>query len=173
MSIVQKQEVKYGLIMGLALMIWIGLEFFFAKELKMPRLSDASSLLIFLVPMIAVYLALREKKRAAGNNLSYIEAIRCGLLIGLVSGLLASIFLVAYLYANPQIISGYVTYISEMMREAGQNEEAINDAITNLTGLYSPPMQGFFMLVGSMAITLIFSSIFGFFLKTKPIGAKT
>lgn len=168
---ITKREWKYGLTLGLASMIWIGLEFFIANELHMPQLGDYTGYVAVVIPATLMFLGVRALKREQKGSLKLMEAVRLGFFSGVFAGALSGTFLLLYLYLNPDVISGYLTYVAESMQEAGNDQAAIDEALADLTGLYSPPIQAGLMFVGTLTVTTLMSGIVGIALRTKT--AKT
>lgn len=161
-----KLELTYGLIMGLATMLWIGLEFFIATELNMPQLGSFTGFFALIIPLIVIYLALKKKK-ARNGSLKFLHAVRSGLIIGVVAGVLGALFLLAYLYLNPDIMSGYFAYVAETMQEAGEDQQVINEALDDLATLYNPPIQALLMLAGTTVSGMIIGGLYGAILRTR------
>ncbi len=162
-------EIKYGLIMGLISMIWVGLEFFAARELEAFWLGNVMGMLAIFIPVTVIYLAFREIKNRMPNKLTFIRSLGSGLLIGSISGLLSAAFLLIYMYVNPDVISSYFEQVAKTMQDAGHDPHSIDEALDNLATLYNPPMQALFMFLGSSIAGTILGGAFGWIFRSKPI----
>lgn len=169
----QKLDVKYGFLLGVIAILWVGLEFRLAIEFQFHELADAASFLGLLIPVFFVYIALREKKIVSNGNLNCVNALKSGARMGVIAGLISGLFLALYLYFFPEVMESYFLFLTESLRMAGESQETIDHSIQDFGSLYNPWVQGLFMFIGTLGTTFVISGIFGYLMRTKkPTGKK-
>jgi hypothetical protein len=88
----QKVAIKYGILVGLAHIIY----FLLMDLLNLTQVIELSFLSsIFLV--IGIIVAISKYKKAKGGNLKYLHGLGIGALVGVVSSLILALFLVIYI----------------------------------------------------------------------------
>jgi hypothetical protein len=93
------RNLSYGIISGISLSLWFLLEFIFGFKTYLLHIGKYSRYFAFLIPVIAVYFAIRQLK-ISNNKASFfiLEGIKSSIIISLVCVLIAFPFL--HLYSN-------------------------------------------------------------------------
>lgn len=97
-----KPEIKFGLLAGLALIAWTIVQYFLGfhtNNFEFGSVALMGNVILLLIPL---WMALNEKRSDAGMLFNLRLGMRTGLLLLLISSVLASAFMVIYDYKiNP------------------------------------------------------------------------
>jgi len=171
-----KPSVRAGLYAGLLSGLWVVSCFTVVSwvnrslHLDIPawRIRAYSGLFSIIILVMGIYLGMREAKRRNGWHLTYGQAIRTGVIISVIAGILVALF--SWLYCTV-INPGYATF---MIREAEnaliaahENQEAIVKHLKEVRQEFSTGAQVLMALVGQIVVGIISSLVIGFFIKTK------
>ena len=161
-----KIEIKYGVIIGVLLALWNLTEYAFGFHSKHIEIHAIVTNFFIIIPIIFLILGIREKRdKELKGELSYWQGVKTGLLISLVTAVLAVIFLYLYHnYINPYFFSDMIEYTtSKAARENPNNPEAIELARTaavNYFTLTSYLIQGFFgSIIFGTVISLVVPAV--------------
>jgi hypothetical protein len=145
---------NYGLLLGLASILIAVANFAFGDIYK-PHWSI--SIISGVASVIIIVLGLKKIKESNGNLLSLGEALKTGLGIALISGIIYVIYFYAFVnYIEPEYFANLAKVQEVTMLEAYPNmtDEQMENALE-----MSKKFSGFGMIA---AITLIMSLFFGF-----------
>src|SRR6267142_892662 len=121
-----KPQLKYGLILGLAISAYImtaHLLGFYTTNMQAGAYADIA---VTLVPIAILFLAIREKRRHQGS-LTVLQGISIGLLVVLISYPISTAFLWIYHhYINPNWFEYVIAYERDKMAQAGSDARMIN-----------------------------------------------
>jgi hypothetical protein len=104
-----KTELKWGVIFSLVALLWLVLEFAVGlhdKYISMhPFLTN-----LFIIPAVAMmYLAIREKKMSLGGNITFVEALLCGVGVSVIVAILSpATQYLFHKYINPKFFENAI-----------------------------------------------------------------
>ena len=135
-----KPELKYGLLCGTGLCLWISLEYLLGFHTTRPDLGVYTGLLSNLIPLTVLFLLLRKKRAALfDGRLSLGAGIGTGLLTSFVAGLIVYCFLTGYTnFINPHWIDQALEHKVALWRADHMAEVEIQGRITRYRGAYTP-----------------------------------
>jgi hypothetical protein len=135
-----KPELKYGLLNGAAVCLWIALEYLLGFHTTRPEIGTYTGLLSNLIPLTMLFLLLRAKRATVyDGRLSLGSGIGAGLTASFVAALVVYSFLVTYShYINPTWIDQALETKVVQLRAAQVAEPVIQDKITLYRNAYSP-----------------------------------
>jgi ABC-type phosphate/phosphonate transport system permease subunit len=141
-----KIALKYGLLITLVVVLWIVIVRLWLGLGTGPQGQLISGVLFNAAAILAIFLGMRERKRAVGGALRFKDGVKTGMAISLVYAISACLFfMIEYLVAGPKLI----------LSEAGpQNGPLWQVVVMAYAGLF----------LGSLFFGLIYSTLIAFFL---------
>jgi hypothetical protein len=141
-----KIGLKYGLLITVVVVLWILIVRLWLDMGGGPKGQIVSGVLFNATAILAIYLGMKERKRALGGALSFKDGVKTGMAISLVYGISACLFfMIEYLVAGPKLL----------LSEAGSQTGALwQVAVMAYAGLF----------FGSLLFGLIYSTLIAFFL---------
>jgi hypothetical protein len=135
-----RPEIKWGLITGISVCLWILMEYVFGLHTTRSGLGAYTGLLSHLIPLTTLYLLLRHKRRQLyDGRLSLASGIYSGMYASLVAGLLIYTFLTAYThFINPLWIDQALEVKVASWRAQQIPEKSIQEKITLYRQAYTP-----------------------------------
>ena len=141
-----KLAIKYGLIITVVVVLWIVVVRLILKVEPDSNVHTIGPLLFNIVAIIAIFLAMRAKKREQNGQLGFKQGLKVGMAVSLVYAVSSCLFfLIQFLVAGPQLL----------MNEAGP----VAGPIWRIAAI---AYGGLFF--GSLFFGLIYSTIIAFFL---------
>lgn len=126
------------------------------------------ALLSFVILAVITYLALKNYKEGNNNLLSLGEALKIGLGIALIGGIISVIYQQIFMnFIEPDFMENMMKIGQEQMLEQNPNitDEQIEVAIGMQEKLSSPAISAAFGIIGSLFFGFIISLIEGLILK--------
>jgi hypothetical protein len=141
-----KLALKYGLLLTFVVVLWIVIVRLWLGMGGGAQGQITSGVLFNVAAILAIFLGMRERKRALGGALSFKDGVKTGMAISLVYGISACLFfMIEYLVAGPKLL----------LSEAGpQTGPLWQVAVMAYAGLF----------FGSLLFGLIYSTLIAFFL---------
>jgi len=141
-----KIALKYGLLITLVVVLWIVIIRLWLGLGNGPQGQIISGVLFNVAAILAIFLGMKERKRALAGALGFKEGIKTGMGISLVYAISACLFfMIEYLVAGPKLI----------LSEAEPQPAALwQVAVVAYAGLF----------FGSLLFGLIYSTLIAFFL---------
>ncbi len=153
-----KTEIKWGLIFALVLFLWICLEYAVGLHDKYIASHQYMSFIFIIPAVLMVYLAIREKRRTLGGNISFTQAFLCGLGVSVVVSLLSPLIqYIFHRYVNPNFFNDFINY-------AVNNGKATLEQAQAYFNLKSYMIQG---SVGALVMGVITSLILAAIMRSK------
>ena len=172
-----KSFVKYGLWTGFSSGLW-GLSCFtivgwlnnaaFHGSIPASQIRSYSGLFSILLLVLGVWLGMSEVKRKNNGVLMYGQAVKTGIGIASITGLILAIF--SYLYCaviNPGYADFMVQDAEKTLLAAGKTPQEIGQQLEGVRKEFSTGMQVVEALVGQVVVGSISALIIGLFIRTK------
>jgi hypothetical protein len=141
-----KIALKYGLAITLVVVFWIVIVRLWLGRAGGPAGQIMSGLLFNAAAIVAIFLGMRERKKALGGAMRFKEGVKTGMAISLVYAISSCLFfMIEYLVAGPKLL----------MSEARPQTTALwQVVVVAYAGLF----------FGSLIFGLIYSTLIAFFL---------
>lgn len=162
---IKKIALNYGLILALLSIVITVILFVTDNHIDRPWWS---SLLSFLLMLAVIVYGLKAFKASNGGFMSLGEALKAGLAISLVAGIIGAIF--NYLFVTviePDFVEKMLDFTRERMYEQNPNmtEEQAEMALSMSEKFMSPGIMSAFAIIGSLFFGFIISLIAGLVMK--------
>jgi len=163
-----RTEIKFGIIFGLGICAYtlIGhLLGFYTNNIRAGKYADVA---IILLPIVVLFLAIREKRNLDGS-LTLFRGIKTGLLVALVSFPISTAFLWLYHHhINPNWLEFILNYERNSLAQAGISAGEIGSRIDKLRIGNSDFAQIVGGFIGTLVLGFILSFILSVILRRKP-----
>jgi hypothetical protein len=135
-----KPEIKYGLVCGAGVCLWIALEYLFGFHTTRPEIGAYTGLLSNLIPIVTLFLLLQRKRAAIyDGRLSLGSGIGAGLVASFVASLLVYCCLTSYThFINPIWIEQALEAKVAAWRSQELAESVIQSRIRLYRDAYTP-----------------------------------
>jgi hypothetical protein len=172
-----KLFVKYGLWTGVVSGLWGVVSFTFVGWLNRTILNGSipatdirsySGLFSILILVVGIYLAMKQAKLKTGGILTYGQAVKTGVLVAAVTGLLVAGF--SWLYCavlNPGYSDFMVQDTGRTLTAAGKTPQEIAQRLEGVRREFSTSTQVMEALVGQVAVGTIVSLILAALIRTR------
>jgi hypothetical protein len=147
-----KPEIKYGLLASLLSIICLygGYKF----------IGSSALLLVWVVFIIMLVLAIRERKKLQGGFLELSDGMKTGLGVAGISGLIFSIAVYIYFkWVVPDLMLAYAEKAKTYLESQGATAEEIKNRLVDFDPSRQAVMTLSFMIVSGAIITLIISLV--------------
>lgn len=171
-----RSTLKYGLLTGIIVSIFAtgffslvdGLNSSYSWGMQSSSIRGITGLLTLLILGTGIYIAMQAVKKAQNNNLSYSQALKTGILVAVITGIITALGSIIYCEViNP----GYAQYMlaeaQKAMAAQGETQQQIAADSLKVKQTYSTGMQVIQSLVGQSFAGTALSLILGVFLRTK------
>lgn len=174
-----KSFVKFGLVTGLIVSAWnlscFTIVSWLNKILSLgfpaARIRAYSGLFGIVILLIGVSLGIKEVKRRNGYRISFVQAIKTGISISLISASISGFFAFVYCTViNPGYTDYMVKQAESALMQAHKTPEEIRQTLLSVRNQFSTLTQVFQALVAQSIMGTLGSVIIGLFTKTKKIN---
>lgn len=167
-----KPEYRYGLSCGAGLIGWVLIEFALGFHTTSLEIGQYSGYFSIIIPIVVIYIALREQQLRSAGFLNFKEGINTGFQIALYSAVLFSLFLYAYNnYINPEWIDSLVEWQRKKLILDGATDDEIGKFMAQNRRMNNTVGQGVMSFISSTGIgvfvTLIEIPVINLFSKKK------
>jgi hypothetical protein len=172
-----KSFVKYGLRTGIFSGIWLFGSFifvswlnrmYFNQSIPEAQIRGYSGLFSILILVIGIYAAMRQVKVRNGDALAYGQAVKTGILVGCITGVIVGLFGLLYCTViNPGYTEFMVNDAKNVLIAAGKSPQEIAQRLEGVRKEFSTGSQVIMALVGQTVVGSIASLILGLFMRTK------
>jgi hypothetical protein len=165
-----RPEIKWGLISGTGVCLWILLEYWLGLHTTRPELGAYTGFLSNLIPLTALYLLLRHKRaQIYDGRLGLGSGIFSGMFASFVAGMLVYSFLTTYThFINPTWIDQALEVKVAAWRAEQLPEAAIQQKITVYRNAYTPTGLILSIIVGMTLMGGLFSLGLTFLVRSLP-----
>lgn len=155
-----KPELRYGLLIGLGVSLWVLVEFLLGFHTKYMEIGQFTGYLSVIIPILALYSGLFVK-RLENLSITYWQLVKTGMMMIILGALIISLFMGLYnTVIHPEWMQEGIALekqrLAEMNATANMTVEEIAATEEALAVVFSPQMQ--------MLISFIGVIIEGFFL---------
>ncbi len=148
-------EIKYGLITGAGVCLWIIAEYLLGFHTTRPEIGEYSGFFSNLIPLITLFLLLKGKHKSVTDGpLRVGQGLSSGLYASFIAALIVYVFLLAYnQFINPGWLDNALDWKVAQMRAQGVTETDIRKQITFYRQANSP--------AGLLATTIVGMTLVG------------
>ena len=167
-------ELKYGLITGAGICLWIIAEYFLGLHTTQMHLGQYTIYFVVIIPLFTIYFGLKEKRdRHLNGKITINGGIKAGLMISLIAALIISCFLIIYFnYINPQYSELGVAYYKEKLMLSGKTAVEVTQELDSIKRTFSFINQLLFGVIAVMGTGLLISFIMSLYLNKNGIFRK-
>ncbi len=171
-NITVKSAMNYGLILGLALIVFHLIQYI--MDVYKPPFWVSLINYIIIIGVI-VYGTIKFRDDELGGNISYSKALGFGVLISLFSAIIYGFyFYILISFIDPAYMDSLFSIIEETYLESGMSEDQVEAAMGMVKKLQSPLFMLLSSIFGSVFMGTIFALITSIFLKKeKPLFEDT
>ena len=162
-----KTELTWGVIIGIVTILWMTFEYILGTTLGRPDLGTYTGFFSVIIPILGLSFGLRQKRKELGGKLTFGEGVKAGLIISVISAVIASLFVFIFLSFFPQVTDSFLEYARQLIIESGGTEETASATIEQLRAQFQPLPQAIYMFFGTVITGTIISLIVSAFIKTK------
>ena len=168
---IKKIALNYGLLLGLASIGWSVLLFVMDKHVERPWWSGVISFLLMIVILV---IGLKAFKKDNGGYMSLGEALKAGLAISLIAGILGVIFNFIFVsYIDPDVVAKTLELTEERMYEQNPNmtSEQAEMALSMTEKFMSPGIMAAIGIIATLFFGFIISLVAGLIMKrSQPLN---
>lgn len=138
---------KYGLMMG-AILIIVSLVLYLAGmvDLETGKAGFLGTFLSYVISIGAVVMGIMAYKKNNGNFLSLGDALKQGMIIGIIGGLIVAIYnIIFFQFIEPDLLDNIREASLEQAEERGQVNSDTEDTMNNMMNIFISP--GFIFVV--------------------------
>lgn len=164
-----KTEIKFGIITGAGICLWILLEFLLGFHTIKMDIGECTTYFVVLVPLFTLYLGIKEKrdKRNKGQ-ISINHGIKTGLMISLIATVIIASFLIIYFnYLNPEYAELGIAYQKKKMILRGKTSDEIAAEMERMKNMFGFLNQFLYGTIGAVGTGFLISVALSLFLKKK------
>lgn len=168
-----KTAAKWGAILGVSVCVWTLAIHFFGFYTTRLAAGQRADVIAIILPVTAIALALRERRRQLGRGLRLTESLMTGLVVGLVSVPITAGFLWLYHhYVNPRWLDLLVEYQRQKLTASGASAEAVAKAEATQRAAGTDKAQLLGALIGTTIVSLVIALFAGTFFRQPPANAR-
>jgi hypothetical protein len=145
----------------------------FSWQIDPGILDGVTGLLTLLILATGIYAAMHARKRTAGGNISWAQAVLAGIVVSLLVALIGAIAAFIYgTYINPGFTDHMISETTILMVKQGKTNEEITRQAQKLSKELSTPMLVVRALIGQFIAGTIISLTMALFFQTKSQKSK-
>ena len=160
-----KFSINYGVILGLVMVVISVLTYVTGLAIKGAQWPTA---IYYLVFPIVIFYAISQYKKRNGNLLSLSDALKVGVLIGIISAIVFVIYSLIFNYIiDPEFINEMIAVAKDKMIEENPDmtQEMIDQGMKFVEMFANPGLMGAFWVAMSGIFGLIYALIGGLVMK--------
>ena len=160
-----KTELRYGIIFAGVVVVYVMIEHVLGFNTVRHDIGQYTRLAGVLVPIIAIVLGVRAKRRELNGQLTFGQGVKTGFLIAVIQTTLTTLWFLFYgSVINPEFVNTMLEFERTKMTNAGSTTAEINSSIGTMRTLYSfPYLQLFQEVIGviyGLIVAVLAAAIF-------------
>lgn len=162
-----KTEIKYGIITGLIICFWHLTEFLLGFHSNKMYIGEYTTYFVVIIPLVTLYLGIKEMRdKEKGGYISLGCGIRVGLMISLIASIIFTFYLVIYFnFINSKYFDLSIAYQKGKIITREKTGEKFISEIEQLKFMFSYINQLLFGILGLITSGLIISFTLSMMLK--------
>ena len=165
-----KPELKYGLLNSAGICLWVLLEYALGFHTTKMAIGQYTGYFSNIIPITMLFLAIRERRdKFNGGTLTFGQGMKTGILISLITAVIATIFMYFYYTAiNPHFVELGIEFEKNKLIQSGMSEADIAARLESMKAMYGLPFQLGAILVLTPVVGSVYSAIISAILRRKP-----
>ncbi len=157
-----KTELKWGIILGLSVSVWVLLEYFLGFHTTRMQYGVYSGYVASLIPLVCLWYGIREVKTKF-PQMRFLQGFASGMCMVFFAALIVTGFFYVYnVYINPSWMENGYQFVAAQLNSSSLNETEVADQLAELRLLYTLDGQLFAAFLGMLTQGLIISLAFGY-----------
>lgn len=162
-----KHVVKWGLIIGLANLVWLYVSYYFGLHTSGVMLFQIVPLAWLVITIVGMVMALRSLRRAE-PGLTYLRGLGAGVLIAMVSAAIAVLMQIGYYKViHPEWPDYMVQQTREHFTAEGKNEAEVSEAVEAARQTFTLPVYATQSAIGALVLGTLVAAIAMIFLRKR------
>lgn len=161
-------EIRYGMMSGAGLCCWILVEFFLGFHTSILEIGQYSGYFSFLIPVVVIYVALKDQQRRFHGSLPIKVGINTGFQIAILSAFIYSLFLFLYNnYINPNWIDAMIDWQRRNLILSGATDDEIGRFMEQNRRMNGAVSQGIMSFISATGMGVFVTMIEILFLRLR------
>ena len=157
-----KLELKWGVILGLSVSLWIMVEFFLGFHTTRMNYGIYSGYVASLIPIVCLWYGIKEVKKTF-PHMRFLQGFASGLCMAFFAAFIVTGFLYVYnVYINPSWMENGYQFVASQLNASGLDQTHVATQLDELRMLYTLNGQLFAGFLGMLVQGLIISLAFGY-----------
>lgn len=149
-----RPEIKYGVITGISVCLWVLLEFALGFHTTRLEFGKYSGYVASLIPIILLVLLLQEK--AKKQPLTWLTALRSGILVSVIAAAIITTF---FFFYNHYINPGWLNLVFEAQKQELVTQGASEESIVSLQEQFAFYSSDLYQIIGGFFSTILMGII--------------
>ena len=162
-----KPELRYGLIIGLGVSLWVLVEFLLGFPTTRTDIGEFTGYLSVIIPILALYSGLFAK-RMENLSITYWQLVKAGMMMVILGALIISLFMGLYnSVIHPEWVEEGIAFERERLVEMNATIEEITAAEEVMAVVFSAEMQMIISFIGVVFEGFFLTLLIAWFVQKK------
>ena len=162
-----KTEVKWGIILGLSVSLWVFIEYLLGFHTTRISWGVYSGYVAPIVPLLCYWYGIKEKKSQL-QSMRFLQGFASGLMMAMIGAVIITGFFYVYLTAvNPHYLQDELSFINTSLTTGGMNSTEVASSMQDLAELYTFTGQLFQAFLGTLIQGAIVSAGFSYMQRSR------
>jgi hypothetical protein len=170
-----RSTIKYGIITGIIVGGFAILFFTIVNSLNTAyswgmqpeNIRGLGGLLTIPILATGIFLTMSTVKKEQDYKLTYLQALKTGVLVAVITAIIVALFSYIYCIINPGFAQYMLAEAQKVMQAKHESQQQIAADSINVLKEYAPGTQVFQALVGQTVIGTVMSLIIGLFVRSR------
>ncbi len=164
----ERSEIKAAIIISVLGFAWLLGEYAVGLHDKYVDYHPIISMFGIVIPIVGIRIAIGNKKKSNGGNMTYAEGFKTGSFVSVLSGVMAPIGLLIYTrIINPNWFDFMVKYSTRRALQAGLKGEQLTQSITYAQNYFNERSYVLQTCFGTIVSGIVISAIISLMMRTK------
>ena len=162
-----KPELRYGLLIGLGVSLWVLIEFLLGFHTTRMEMGQFTGYLSVIIPILALYYGLTEKY-IQEPAITYWQTVKAGMTMVLIAAVIISLFMALYnTTIHPEWVEEGIAYEKQYLQEMNATAEEITQAEEAMKVMFSTEVQMLGSFIGVMIQGFFLSLLISWLIRRK------
>ncbi|MEK6921514.1 MAG: DUF4199 domain-containing protein [Nanoarchaeota archaeon] len=136
-----KPELRFGLIIGLGVSLWVLIEFLLGFHTTRMEMGQFTGYLSVIIPILALYYGLTERY-IQEPTITYWQTVKVGMTMVIIAAIIISLFMALYnTTIHPDWVEEGIAYEKQYLQEINATAEEITQAEEAMKVMFSTEVQ--------------------------------
>ena len=164
--------IRIGFLTGALVTTWLFGIFSLLKSLSLDTpqttLRTLTGIFGLVILFVGVFYGIKKARDTSGDELSYLKAVKTGVIISLIVAVMVSSFSLLYLtVVNPGFANDMIKEAEQSLKQSGASPEETSKRLDGVRAEFSLQGQIMTSLIAQSTMGTIFSLILAIFLRSK------